>query len=72
MVVGRVVVPGSAGGLVILTRDWTMAQCRRGNDRCTGHQPLSAKMLLLGPRTNKIYSTNVPGIGMRFSAAAQR
>ncbi len=71
MVVGRVVVPSDLPvGSVILTRDWTMSAPGGANYRCTsGTNRFAAKIVSPGATDlgNKIYSTNVPGIGMRFS-----
>ncbi len=71
MVVGRVVVPPDLPvGSVILTRDWTMSAPGGASYRCTsGTNRFAAKIVSPGATDlgNKIYSTNVPGIGMRFS-----
>ncbi|HBQ7274617.1 TPA: type 3 fimbria adhesin subunit MrkD, partial [Klebsiella pneumoniae] len=71
MVVGRVVVPPDLPvGSVILTRDWTMSAPGGANYSCTsGTNRFVAKIVSPGATDlgNKIYSTNVPGIGMRFS-----
>jgi type 1 fimbria pilin len=71
MVVGRVVVPPDLPvGSVILTRDWTMSAPGGASYRCTsGTNRFAAKIVAPGATDlgNKIYSTNVPGIGMRFS-----
>ncbi|MBW4310243.1 type 3 fimbria adhesin subunit MrkD, partial [Escherichia coli] len=71
MVVGRVVVPSDLPvGSVILTRDWTMRAPGGASYRCTsGTNRFAAKIVSPGATDlgNKIYSTNVPGIGMRFS-----
>ncbi|WP_281163481.1 fimbrial protein [Klebsiella quasipneumoniae] len=71
MVVGRVVVPPDLPvGSVILTRDWTMSAPGGSSYRCTsGTNRFAAKIVSPGATDlgNKIYSTNVPGIGMRFS-----
>ncbi|WP_227522372.1 fimbrial protein [Klebsiella pneumoniae] len=71
MVLGRVVVPPDLPvGSVILTRNWTMSAPGGANYRCTsGTNRFVAKIVSPGATDlgNKIYSTNVPGIGMRFS-----
>ena len=71
MVVGRVVVPSDLPVVsVILTRDWTMSAPGGASYRCTsGTNRFAAKIVSPGATDlgNKIYSTNVPGIGMRFS-----
>ena len=71
MVVGRVVVPPDLPvGSVILTRDWWPSAPGGANYRCTsGTNRFAAKIVSPGATDlgNKIYSTNVPGIGMRFS-----
>ena len=71
MVVGRVVVPPDLPvGSVILTHDWTMSAPGGASYRCTsGTNRFAAKIVSPGATDlgNKIYSTNVPGIGMRFS-----
>ncbi len=57
-------------GSVILTRDWTMSAPGGASYRCTsGTNRFAAKIVSPGATDlgNKIYSTNVPGIGMRFS-----
>ncbi|MFM4259049.1 fimbrial protein, partial [Klebsiella pneumoniae] len=69
MVVGRVVVPSDLPvGSVILTRDWWPSAPDGANYRCTsGTNRFAAKIVSPGATDlgNKIYSTNVPGIGMR-------
>ena len=75
MVVGRVVVPSDLPvGSVILTRDWTMSAPGGASYRCTsGTNRFVAKIVSPGATDlgNKIYSTNVPGIGMRFSRGGE-
>ena len=75
MVVGRVVVPSDLPvGSVILTRDWTMSAPGGANYSCTsGTNRFAAKIVSPGATDlgNKIYSTNVPGIGMRFSRGGE-
>jgi hypothetical protein len=71
MVVGRVVVPPDLPvGSVIVSRDWTMNAPGGASYRCTaGTNRFAAKIVAPGVTDlgNKVYSTNVPGIGMRFS-----
>ncbi|HHL1301704.1 TPA: fimbrial protein, partial [Klebsiella pneumoniae] len=75
MVLGRVVVPPDLPvGSVILTRNWTMSAPGGANYRCTsGTNRFVAKIVSPGATDlgNKIYSTNVPGIGMRFSRGGE-
>ncbi|MCS4273050.1 MULTISPECIES: fimbrial protein [Raoultella] len=71
MVVGRVVVPPDLPvGSVIVSRDWTMSAPGGASYSCTsGTNRFAAKIVSTGSSDlgNKVYSTNVPGIGMRFS-----
>jgi len=70
MVVGRVVVnPDLPVGSVIATRNWTMSAGDGASYRCRGTSNFVAKVVAPGAMDlgNKIYSTNVPGIGLRFS-----
>nr|AAP44769.1 MrkDV3 [Klebsiella pneumoniae] len=71
MVVGRVVVPPDLPvGSVILTRDWTMSAPGGASYCCIfGTNRFAAKIVSPGATDlgNKIYFTNVPGIGMCFS-----
>lgn len=71
MVVGRVVVPPDLPvGSVITSRNWTMNAPGGSSYSCTpGTNRFAAKMVVAGSTNlgNKVYSTNVPGIGMRFS-----
>ncbi|MFC3065173.1 fimbrial protein [Raoultella ornithinolytica] len=71
IVVGRVVVPPDLPvGSVIVSRDWTMNAPGGASYSCTaGTNRFAAKIVSTGSTDlgNKIYSTNVPGIGMRFS-----
>jgi hypothetical protein len=73
MVVGRVVVPDLPVGSVIVSRDWTMNA--PGGPATAVPVPTALRRRLFPGSTdlgNKIYSTNVPGIGMRLVAAARR
>lgn len=68
MVVGRVVVsPDAPVGSVIYQQQWTMQQSDT-NYFCTGTNSFSAKIVASGVQDlgNKVYSTNVAGIGLRF------
>lgn len=71
MVVGRVVVPPDLPvGAVIATRNWTMNAPGGSSYSCTpGTNRFVAKIVVAGTTNlgNKVYSTNVPGIGLRFS-----
>ena len=71
MVVGRVVVPPDLPvGSVIVSRDWTMSAPGGASYSCSsGTNRFVAKIVAPGATDlgNKIYSTNVPGIGLRFS-----
>lgn len=68
MVVGRVVVkPDTPVGSVVYEQSWPMEQGATIY-YCTGWNDFSAKIVANGIRDlgNKVYSTNVPGIGLRF------
>ncbi|CAH5539537.1 TPA: fimbrial protein [Klebsiella pneumoniae] len=70
MAMGRVVVnPDLPVGAVIATQNWTMPAGSGINYRCTGTTVFNASIVASGVTDlgNKVYSTNVPGIGMRFS-----
>ncbi|EFL9552428.1 fimbrial protein [Escherichia coli] len=71
MVVGRIVVPPDLPvGSTIVSRDWTMSAPGGASYSCTaGTNRFAAKIVSTGATDlgNKIYSTNVPGIGLRFS-----
>ena len=71
MVVGRVVVPPDLPvGSVIVSRNWTMSAPGGASYSCSsGNNRFAAKIVSTGATDlgNKIYSTNVPGIGLRFS-----
>ncbi|HDJ1438891.1 TPA: type 1 fimbrial protein [Serratia rubidaea] len=68
MVIGRVVVdPSAPVGSVLYEKSWTMSQSDI-NYYCTGRNDFSARIVATGVQDlgNKVYSTNVPGIGLRF------
>lgn len=70
MTIGRVVVnPDLAVGSVIATQNWTMPAGTGVNYRCSGTTVFKASIVAPGVTDlgNKVYSTNVPGIGLRFS-----
>lgn len=71
MTMGRIVVdPNLPVGTVIATKDWTMSAGQGASYSCTaGTNVFVAKIVATGATDlgNKIYSTNVPGIGLRFS-----
>ncbi|EPH0094882.1 fimbrial protein [Pluralibacter gergoviae] len=73
MAMGRVVVdPNLAVGAVIAQQSWTMPSSGGNNNffyTCTGRNTFKADIVAPGVSDlgNKIYSTNVPGIGLRFS-----
>ena len=71
MAIGRVVVPPDLPiGAVITSRDWTMSAPGGASYRCGyGTNRFAAKIIESGATDlgNKVYSTNVPGIGLRFS-----
>lgn len=71
MALGRVVVPPDLPvGAVIVSRDWTMSASSGASYSCSsGTNRFVAKIVAAGATDlgNKIYSTNVPGIGLRFS-----
>ncbi|ATM19504.1 fimbrial protein [Raoultella ornithinolytica] len=70
MAMGRVVVnPDLPVGAVIATQNWTMPAGSGINYLCTGTTVFKASIVAPGITHlgNKVYSTNVPGIGMRFS-----
>lgn len=73
MAMGRVVVdPNLAVGAVIAQQNWTMPSSGGRNNyfyTCTGKNTFKADIVAPGVSNlgNKIYSTNVPGIGLRFS-----
>ena len=70
MAIGRVVVnPDLAVGSVIATQNWTMPAGTGVNYRCSGTTVFKASIVATGVTDlgNKVYSTNVPGIGLRFS-----
>ncbi|WP_427168007.1 fimbrial protein [Citrobacter koseri] len=71
MAIGRVVVPPDLPvGSVIVSRDWTMSASGGANYSCSaGTNRFAAKIVVPGATDlgNKIYSTNVDGIGLRFS-----
>jgi len=71
MVMGRIVVPPDLPiGAVIASKNWTMNSPGGASYSCTsGTNRFAAKMIMAGSTNlgNKVYSTNVPGIGMRFS-----
>jgi len=76
MVVGRVVVPPDLPvGSVIVSRDWTMSAPGGASYSCSsGTNRFVAKIVAPGATDlgNKIYSTNVPGIGLRSAAVGRR
>ncbi len=71
MAIGRVVVsPDLPVGSVIATRNWTMSAPGGSSYQCTsGTNRFAAKIVASGATDlgNKVYSTNVAGIGLRFS-----
>lgn len=72
MAMGRVVVdPDLAVGQIIRTQSWTMKEAGGDNYNYTCSGPVVFKGEIVAPGVsdtgNKIYSTNVHGIGMRFS-----
>lgn len=77
MAMGRVVVdPNLAVGAVIAQQSWTMPGAGGRNNyfySCTGRNTFKADIVAPGVNDlgNKIYSTNVPGIGLRFSRGGE-
>ena len=70
MAMGRVVVsPDLPVGAVIAKQDWTMAAGNGISYTCTNTNTFKANIVAVGVHDlgNKVYSTSVPGIGMRFS-----
>ncbi|MEC5343933.1 fimbrial protein [Brenneria populi] len=71
MIMGRIVVnPDLPVGSVIATQNWTMSAANGSSYWCTaGTNVFVASMVASGATDlgNKVYSTNVPGIGLRFS-----
>lgn len=70
MAVGRVVVrPDLPVGAVIAQQTWTMPAGNGINYTCTGSNTFKADIVIptVTDLGNKVYSTNVQGIGMRFS-----
>ncbi|WP_297207218.1 fimbrial protein [uncultured Pluralibacter sp.] len=70
MAMGRVVVnPDLPVGAVIAQQSWTMSAGSGINYYCTGRNTFKADIVVpsVTDLGNKVYSTNVPGIGMRFS-----
>lgn len=70
MTLGRVVVsPDLPVGAVIVKQDWTMPGGNGVSYYCTNNNTFRADIVAAGVHDlgNKVYSTNVPGIGMRFS-----
>lgn len=75
MVMGRVVVnPDLPVGAVIAQQTWPMSAGSGVNYTCTGRNTFKADIVAVGVKDlgNKIYSTNVPGIGMRFSRGGDK
>lgn len=70
MVVGRIVVrPDLPVGAVITSQTWTMRAAQGASYNCTpGVNRFVASVVASGAVDlgNKVYSTNVPGIGLRF------
>ena len=70
LAMGRVVVsPDLPVGAVIAKQDWTMPAGNGVSYYCTNSNTFKADIIATGVRDlgNKVYSTSVPGIGMRFS-----
>lgn len=70
MAMGRVVVrPDLPVGAVIAQQTWTMSAGSGINYTCTGSNTFKADIVVpsVTDLGNKVYSTNVQGIGMRFS-----
>jgi|GEM_PF-6596799 P pilus assembly protein, pilin FimA len=73
MDIGRVMVqPQTPPGTVIASRSWPL----RDNHlqlQCNGSQSLEARVIAAGSREtgNQIWSTNIPGIGLRFTLQRQ-
>ncbi len=70
MTMGRVVVsPDLPVGAVIAKQDWTMPAGNGVSYYCTNTNTFKANIVATGVQDlgNKVYSTSVPGIGMRFS-----
>lgn len=73
MDVGRVMVqPQTPPGTVIASRSWPLRD-NRAQLLCNGPQTLEAQVIAAGSRQNgnQIWSTNIPGIGLRFTLQRQ-
>ncbi|MEO3992291.1 fimbrial protein [Pseudocitrobacter cyperus] len=73
MDMGRVMVqPQTPPGTVIASRSWPLRD-KSLQLQCNGSQNLEAKVIASGSREtgNHIWSTNVPGIGLRFTLQRQ-
>lgn len=73
MIFGRVVVrPDLPVGSVIKERTWTMPETGKYWARCRGGTILDALIISPGSEgANKVFSTNIPGIGLRFTRKGQ-
>ncbi|MBJ3816718.1 type 1 fimbrial protein [Shimwellia pseudoproteus] len=70
MTIGRIIVPPDLPvGAVIKSQDWTMPGGGGIAYYCTGNTTFAAKIVVPNAvdTGNKVFSTNVPGIGLRFS-----
>lgn len=73
MDIGRVMVqPQTPPGTVITSRSWSLRD-NRVTLQCNGSQTLDARVIASGSRQsgNQIWSTNIPGIGLRFTLQRQ-
>ena len=73
MDIGRVMVqPQTPAGTVIASRAWPLRDNAR-KLQCNGSQSLEARVIAAGSRQsgNQVWSTNIPGIGLRFTLQRQ-
>lgn len=73
MDIGRIMVqPQTPPGTVIASRSWPLRD-NRLQLQCSGSQSLETKVIANGSREtgNQVWSTNIPGIGLRFTLQRQ-
>ena len=73
MDIGRVTVqPQTPPGTVIASRSWPLSD-KRLQLECSGSQSLEARVIAAGSSQsgNQIWSTNIPGIGLRYTVQRQ-
>lgn len=69
MDIGRVIVDADAPpGSVLATRSWTLRNIS-ASYRCSGNNQFDARVMMPGSQDtgNGVWSTNIPGIGLRFT-----